>query len=467
MSRMEFDNHPSINELIFEYEVMSQSGKVSFLEETDFLLIADYFEKEYLIERALEALDNGLQFHVFSLDLNLRKAQLFIDHKKERHALRILTQMEKMAPYDIKVKLLQAEALAGMKMYSEALNLLEDLKDVSDREELSDIYVSESLVYDYLRQYENMFYALKEALTENPYNQIALERLWLCVEASRKYEESVELHETVLDKDSFSFMAWFNLGNAYEYLSHYEKAVEAYEFAYLINGNFEFAYRARAELLFNLTNYKEALKCYQEVIDRFPVDSDLFLRIGQCYQKLECPGIARTFFARAGRMDPLNDEILFHIGECFASEERWDSAIQFYNKAISIEGRREEYFAALAEAYYQIKNLEDARDMFQKACDIAPEFSIYWIQYSSFLMEIEEGELALNVLDEANNYTIGTELMYCRAACLFSLSRRDEALFQLTEALIENYKMHNALFDLKPELEKDNEVLAVISAHSE
>ena len=72
---------------------------------------------------------------------------------------------------------------------------------------------------------------------------------------------------------------------------------------------------------------------------------------------------------------------------------------------------------------------------------------------------------ALNTLDEAEMMSEGTELLYCRVACLFQLGRRKEGLFLLGQALTDNFDMHDALFDLQPDLETDNEVLAVIAVY--
>lgn len=465
MNFKNFDNSPAITNLVSEYETSHQEGMSVFYDETVFLQLIDYYAEESMIERALEVADEAIRCHEFSASLYIRKAALLIRIREEDEALDILDRAEVLAPNAVDIQLLRAEALVFLGDHSEALLILEELKESADAEKLSDVYVTESLLYEKIELYDRMFYALEAALSENPDNQDALERLWLCVELSKKYKESVRLHERILDHNPYSHIAWYNLGHAYAYLGRYEDAIEAYEYAYLINERFEFAYRDCAEICFEMGYYKQALNCYNEVLEHFAPDSDLFLRIGQCYHHFGDIRKARNYFVQAALLDPVNDEVFYHIGLCYAAKEEWKKAIRFYFKAINIEDKREEYFASLAEAYFQVGRTEEADQYFREATDIAPEQAQYWFKYASFLIETGNTETALQILDEAEEYAIGTELLYCRIASLFKMDKRMDALYLLNEQLENDIEMHGLLFELVPELENDSAIKAIVSSY--
>lgn len=466
MSFNNFDRNPRIFELVSEYEAMSLKGTVAFLEEKDFLCLIDYYEKESLPERALEVVDYALEHYSYSSDFLLKKAHLLLEINLVELALDTLQQAAAFSPSEVQISLLRVEALILLKMYDEAESIIEDLKNqVLNNNYKSRIYVAEAMIYEAKEEHERVFYSLKAALQKDPNNQDALERLWLCVEISKKYEESIILHNEILCINAYSYMAWYNLGHAYNYLGQYENAIEAYEFAFLTNEKFEFAYRDCAETCLAIKNYAKALECYQEALEHFEPDADLFLRIGQCYQHTGKYEIARSFYSRSDKMESNNDEVYFHIGECYANEDNWRGAITFYKKAILIEDKREEYFAALAEAYYQVEGYEQAKPLFKKACEIAPDQTQYWIQFATFLMETNRGEEAVELLIDSEYYTVGAEIVYCRVACLFSIGKRQEALYFLGEALAEDFDMYEALFDLSPNLRYDKDVQALISIY--
>lgn len=465
MSQKDFNNKQAIFDLVSRFEEMCQKGQVSFPDEQSYYKLIDYFQEEYLIDRALDVVDYAIAQHSFSSEFYIRKAQLLIDYQREELAMAALDRAELLAPGEIQITLMRAEALSSLELFDDALQFLEELKHSVDVEELSRVFLTESLVYENMEEYERMFYALQAALKENPKNKEALERMWICVELSKKFRESITLHEYILEEDPYSYLAWYNLGAAKAYYGHYEDAIEAYEYAFLINENFELAYKDCAEICFEIQNYRKALGCYREVLEHFEPDYYLFQRIGQCYQQLESYAIAKTFFEKAAQLDPFNDEVFFHLGECYYHDENWAKAIRYFKHAIRIEDKREEYFSALADAYFHSGNYDKAGPLYREATEIAPEQCKYWVKYARFLVEMNMVEQAIDVIDEGEEYTGDTSLMYYRIGCLFLLGKRKDAFTLLGSALDEDFYRHNSLFDILPVLQEDTEVQAIIATY--
>lgn len=464
MSHRKINDRQTIFELVSKYEDMSLEGAF-YLPEQEYNQLIDYYEEEYLLDRSIEIADNAIVQYGFSADFYIRKAGLLLANEQEEHAMMALDEAEVLSPGDLVIALLRSEAFTSLGLFDEAIDLLDGLKEGVSSEELSNIYVGESLVFEAMDEHERMFFSLKAALLENPKSKDALERMWICVELSKRYRESIKLHERILDEDPFSYLAWYNLGAAYAYFCDYAAAIEAYEYAFLINEKFEFAYRDCAEICFELRNYQKALVCYQDSLMHFDADDDIFLRIGQCYQNLGNNVIAKTFYQKASQLDPYNDECWFHMAECYAIEEQWHKAIGFYKTAIKYNDRREEYLSGLADAYYQIGNYKKAEPLFRAATETAPEQSTYWLKYGFFLMEMEQYETAADLFDEAEINAVDTAFLYCKSVCLFRMGQRKEALYLLGDALEENYEMHDSLFDLMPGLINDTEIQAIIAAY--
>ncbi len=460
---MNFEENQTILDLITEYEASLENGGELFLDEKAYLQLIEYYENEDRTDRALEATEHAIRNYSYSVDFYIKKAQILMDTQQDALALTVLEQAGVFAPTEPEIALLRAEALAHVGLREEAFDLLNELKKSADGEVLCDVYVCEALLYEMEEEYERVFYALKTALFENPRHQGALERLWICVETTKKYEESVNLHQDILNIDPYSYLAWYNLGHAQAYLGNYDEAIEAYEYAFIINHKFEFAYRDCAELCFEIKKYRKALRCYLELSEHADTaDSDIHFCIGQCYQALKEYNAARNYYLQALQSDSFNDEILYCIGECFAEEGKWKSAVRYYNKAIRLEDRREEYYAALGEACFELGDIEKAETNFKIALELAPEEIQIWMQYTGFLIETDRVDDALEKLQEAEEYSVGAEILYCRIACLFALGRRQEAFYWLGEALTEDFEMHRSLYEMMPSLEHDPEVISLI-----
>lgn len=442
-----------------------EKGKVHFHGELPYVQLIDYFEGECLLEKAIEAAGHAIRQFPYSVDFQVRKAEVLLENREPKEALAILDKAALLSPGFLPIALRRAEGIASLGMAEEAIEMLHELKSGAEAADLSSILVCEALIYEHLKEFETMFYVLKVALEEDPSNKEALTRMWFCVEHARKYEQSVELHQAILDEDPFNSLAWYNLGAAHHYLCNHEEAIEAYEYAFLTNENFEFAYRDCAEVCTYLKDYRKALQCYQEVLERFEPDADLFLHIGECYFKLNNYLVSRTFYEKALHFDRYSSEAHFQIGQCFAREKSWQKAISSYLKAIRIEDCHELYHAGLAEAYCQVGDYKKAEIYFREAADTAPEDAQYWNRLAKFLMERSRQEEALDILEEAEEYCFDPELLYFRSACLFSLDRKKEALHALEDALTEDFDAKESLFNLLPVLENDQEVKAVIAVY--
>lgn len=463
MGQRKNKNRQAIFNLISKYEEQLGLGNVALPNTDNYHGLIDYYQREYLTDRALEVVGHALRQFGDSAPFYLRKAELLLEKKEAEKALSALDRADALAPSQTKAGILRAEGLAMLGMVEEGISLLDALKPEADAPELSQIYVCEALIYEGLKEYEQMFFVLKAALDEDPSNPEALSRMWYCVEYSRKHEESLALHEKILEEDPFNSLAWYNLGAAHHYLLNYEQAIEAYEYAFLTKEDFEFAYRDCAEVCLYVENYQKALQCYQDVLERFEPDADLFYHIGLCYEKTGNYLVARSFFQRAVEFDYYCADAHYHIGLCFGKQMEWQKSISSLLKAVRIEDNNEDFYAALGEAYAKTGNFKKAESFFREAADTAPEEPRHWIRLVRFLMERGRTELAMEVLDEADENTYGSELLYCRSVCLFEAGDKQEALLVLEEALAEDFDAHDALFHMMPILEKDSEVRAVIS----
>ncbi|MEM9820175.1 MAG: tetratricopeptide repeat protein [Bacteroidota bacterium] len=465
MKQHNYNDEKRMKVLVSEYEAMSQEGTVGFYEKTVFNRLIEYYEDKNSPEKALEVIEHALSQHCYSVGFYLRKLRLLLDRDSAQEALTCLETAESYAPNNFELQLLKIEALTKLSYYRDVFDLIDRLRATTFGQELAELCYAEAIVFELMDQYERMFFSLQECLRIHPRHERAAQRILWATEFSGKYEESIELHQSIIDEDPYLAAAWYNLGHAYSSLEEFALAIEAFEYAFIIDKGHEYAYRECAETCIQIGRFEKALQCYEEVLEHIEADSDLLTKIGYCYESLNDVNLAKSFYLRAVKIDPQNSEVHFRMGECYSREQRWESAIGCYEKALHLNGRREEYLAAIGEAYFQVDNDEKAAFFFQKAADTAPETTKYWIQYASFLMDTGAIEMALDTLDEAGQFSEGTELLYCRIACLFQLGRRKEALYLLGQALSENFSMHDALFDLIPTLENDRDIKAVIATY--
>lgn len=456
------ENIQDLNELVSTYEAMSQSGTVAFAEETVILRLANYYRQTKNSEAALSIIGDGLEQYASAADLYAFKASLFAEIQQDELALHYLKIALILEPYSPTLLLLKAELLIRAESNEEAQEVILLLKTCAKGRDLELTYLLEAKLYENIDDYDEMFDSLEEVLRRNPSNIDALHHIWIAAELSGRYEDSIELHDWLTDEDPYSYLAWLNLGHARLCLEEYEDAIEAYEFALVINENCELSYRECATVYLQLHNYKKALEMYQEYLEHFKADSDIYAKMGFCQQKQGEHTQAMIWYRKALHLDKNNDEVLFRIGECLALQGNLESAAVTIQKAIDIDDSIEEYFYALGQILSILGEKQKASDAFCRANEIAPENTKFWIGHSKFYREHANLDMALEIINEAEMNVMGTDLLYSRVICLFEMGNRKEALSYLHEALVEDFCMHEMLFQELPYLEHDREVQSLI-----
>jgi len=466
MNQQNNSNSNIQNALISEYEALSQKGTVGFYEETVFLTLIEHYQELELIGKAMEVVEHAISQHSYSSTFHKKKAELLLEKGCATQAIECLDQAELFGPSEFETVLLRVESLNMLGFYEEAHAILSQLESDASDKELSEIFLSKAIIYESRQQFKNMFLALEKSILIDSTNMEALGRIWFSVEMSRCFDESINLHQRLIDIDPYNYVAWYNLGYSHNAIDEYAEAADAFEYAYIINSQFEFAYRDCANACIELGQFKRALDCYKEALEFVKPDSDIYLNIGHCMEHLNEFSKAKSFYLKSAQLNPHDDHVYFRLGECYSKEKKWMSAIAAYEKALSLEDLKEEYYTLLGACYFHIEEFDTAEMYFEKATELAPEINTCWVQYVLFLLERKAYVRALEVTKEARYYSYGMELCYCQVASLLALGNRSEALRFLNECLEENDFEEAQIFDFLPNYKNDTEIHSIIAINT-
>ncbi|MCC6754713.1 MAG: tetratricopeptide repeat protein [Saprospiraceae bacterium] len=451
-----------LSKLITEFEEQGQLQNREFCEEAYYLRLIQYYERHFQLDKALNLVDQALLLYKYKQDFYLIKSKLLMAALRPADALEVLDQVYAISPMNQDIPLLRARAHALMCHYSESLGIIMDLKCNIQETDLPDVLLVEAFIYETMKDFNKMFDTLREALLINPNNHEALEQIWISVEFSKKYEESIRLHQNIIDQNPYSYLAWYNLGHAHSCLGEYEKAVEALEYSFLINPQFEQGYLDCAELCLQIGQYEKALGSYLEANEMFGPDPELVVYMSECLIKLGRHKEARLRLQKAAINDPYNEEIFYYLGECHLNEGNCSKAIKCYLSALDLDECREEFHASLARAYDMKGLVKKAEIHFKRAARCGQEQSQYWTMLITFLLRQKEFTKAEKYLERADKYSFGADLLYCKSAFYFLSDQREFALECLEEALNENAPLAGMLMEMVPALQQDKDVQSMI-----
>ncbi|HPE09540.1 MAG TPA: hypothetical protein PLT28_07320, partial [Saprospiraceae bacterium] len=171
-------NNNSVPNIVSEYEAMSRNGGLSLLHEKDFIELILYFEKELMLDKALEITDLAIERFNFLPDLYLKKAQILLALNNTSDAFEAVDQALLLAPSENEAKLLKANCLIINKEYDQAFNLLNDIMMVGSQKDRINTMLLRARIHEELKDYTQMFNQIRNVLDLEPSNELAMEKLW-------------------------------------------------------------------------------------------------------------------------------------------------------------------------------------------------------------------------------------------------------------------------------------------------
>jgi tetratricopeptide (TPR) repeat protein len=448
--------------LVTDFESKFELGLVEYIDEKTIHQLLEYYESEMIIDKAIEVIDIACEQYPYRYDYLLAKGRLLLADDRPKDCLKTLEKASILSPGELEINYIKIKAYCASKQLKAAKELLAICKLTSDEDDIVSILIAEAYIYETERNYEGMYISLKKALRRDNSNQEALSKFWDAVDYARKYDDSIVFHKSLIDEQPYNHLAWYNLGLSYSYSQEYAKAIDALEYSFIINPEFEAGYLECAEICIQQSSFLKALDIYQDVVSKFGVDSDILVSMASCFVKLGRIEQAKSKLQKALKLDPYNDEVFYYLGICYAAKNNWYNAINALYKAVELDNAREEYYLELAKAYAKVEDYNKATINYHKAATLASEDVHYWKEYICFVIKLGLYDEALELLDEAEYNTFGAELLYCRAITLFFKKQKRDGLDVLAEALEEDFEKYSIIYTLAPELEIDKDINAMI-----
>src|ERR1700744_1821129 len=455
-----------MKELLKQYQDLKHGAPYSFMEEEAFERIIDYFDDTEDLVQAIEAVEIGIEQYPYSSSLLVKKADLMIATRRYYDALSILEQVELLDSGDINLYILKTDAYQALDQQEKAATLLESALAHFEGDERIELLFELADVYDDYEEFDKIFDCLKLILEQDPANEEALYKICFWTDFTGRNEESIKLHQQIIDEKPYNELAWFNLAAAYQGLKLYEKAVDAYKYALAIDEKFDYAYRNMGDAYIRLRKYKEAIESLERVLELSRPEDVIYEAIGHCYDKLNNYAQARFYYRKASHLNPDDSKLYYKLACTYINEEQWGQAVKQLEAAMRIHTMQPEYNLAMGECKMQLGEFKEAIQFFSNVVRIRPRNISSWEALIRCLYNAEYFEEALDQIEAALKITNGKPLfVFYLAAVLFALGRTREGLAQLENAMAKAPKLLKKLLELNPVILQYQPVVDIIARY--
>ncbi len=460
------EDREELKELLMQYQNLKQGISHSFIEEDAFERIIDYFDEKDDMNQALEAAEIALEQFPYSSLLMIKKADLLLANRKYQEALNILETAELYDSNDVNLYILKTDAYLALDQQQKAVELLEAALSLFEGEERIDLLFELADVYDDYEEFDKVFDCLKLILEEEPNNEEALYKVCFWTDFTGRNEESIRLHQGIIDEYPYNELAWFNMAAAFQGLKLYEKSIDAYQYAVAIDEKFDYAYRNMGDAYLRLRKYKEAIEVLEKVLELSRPEDVIYEAIGHCYHRLGNYAQARFHYKKAVHLNTDDSKLHYKIAVTYMLEEQWQSALKHLDNAMRIHRSITEYNLAMGECRMNLGQYKEAIQYFSVVVRQKQKNVAGWEALIRCLLKGEFYDEAMNQSIAAMKATDGKPVfLFYQSTALFANGKSKEALIKLEVAMDKAPKLLKKFIELNPSILQNNQVVDIVARY--
>lgn len=462
-SQHDEEKDQELDEILQRYENLRKGRGSSYLEEEAFEKIIEYFETQEQYIKAFQAVEIATEQFPYSAVLVIKKADLLLSKRRYEEALDLLEQAAILDNNNIDIYILKTEAFLALDRQEEAVALLNEALEFFEGEDKIDLLFELADVYDDYEDFDKVFDCLKEILLQEPENEEALYKICFWTDYTGRNAESIELHKKIIDEFPYNELAWFNLGAAFQGIKLYEKAIDAYQYALVIDEKMDYAYRNIGDAYIRLRKYKDAIEHLEKVLELSKPEDVIYEAIGYCYEKMKNYAQARFYYRKASHLNPEVSYLSYKIAFTYYKEEKYELCIKQLDTALKLKRNKAEYNILMGDCKMKLGFEKEAIQYFSNVVRLKPRSAIGWEALIKCLYDAGYYDEALKQVHNAGQMTKDKPVFtYYKALLYFVQGKKKEALIHLEEALIQSPAQLKKILQVNPALLQHQQVADLI-----
>ncbi len=445
-----------------KFESMLRTNKVYFFDSSEFEEIIHHYIDNGKHSLAKKAVELGLNQHPTSTVLKLLRVELLIFEDNLTTAEKLLNELESIEPTNDEIYIQRAAIYSKKGDHNKSIVFLK--KALEHTNDLADVSSLLAMEYLYLDDFAAARLNFAVCLEEDLEDYSSLYNIIYCYDMDEKHAEAVTFLLDYIELNPYCEIAWHQLGRQYMMLKEYEKALEAFDYAVIIDESFIGGYVEKAKTLEVLERYEEAIENYLVTLELDDPTAFVYLKVGDCYRKLTQYKKASEFYKKAVIEDPLLDKAWLELADIYSEEEDFSKALYYIKKVLSIDEFNSLYWRRYAQINIKLSLFEEAIAAFKTCLSLNDKSLEIWVGLVDVQYYIGHYNEALKILIEAKNfYKESAEIEYRLFGTFMRLEDENSALLHLKNGLAIDFDYHKIVAELYPLLFKLESVQLTIS----
>ena len=434
-----FDSE-EFRELLSQYEESVSSGQPIFMDADELTDIADYYHFTGDLEKADEAIEKALAFNPGATAPLVYKAREALAREDVEEAEALVEQI--VDKNDPDYFYMQAELLIAQNKIDEADLFLRDYFKSVPSDELKDFVMDVANIYLDYGVFDKSFEWMMRIMGDH--SKDFQELMGRTMFGLGKFTDSQRIFNELLDQDPYSTRYWNALANAQFMNEDYGDSITSSEYAIAIDPTDADSILTKANGLYRLNNFEEALTYYERYNELMPGIDLTELQIGICLLNMSQfdKAIAHLETAKKSTYEdsPCLVQVYQELAFAYSAKGELDKALACIDETLNIDCDHDDMEVLRGHIYLENQHIEEAEEAFKKAIQKsgnAPRvllriiISLYDNKFvkATYTMFLKFFEVVGPDFDEGYSYM---------ALCCWDLDKQQEFMEYLQEAVRRN-----------------------------
>jgi tetratricopeptide (TPR) repeat protein len=448
---------------LLRYEGMLLVGKSTYFDVEEFELIIDYYllEKGDL-KKAMQAIEFADLQHPSVTEIELRKVEILAYEGNMSAATLILDRLEKtdnsmmIQLFKARTTTLQGKIKEGARLFDK---LLPDAYDEFEKMHILTM-AADSLMRQY--EYQKALRYLHKAYEELPMQPHILPSIAYCYMQSGDWDNALLFYNKSIDDDTHNPYLWNSLGEVYFSMQRYVDAIEAFDYAMLLDASMDAPYYNKVDALVELERLDEAVAVLRDYIALQPEDPEAYCRLGECYEQESRFAEAKQCYEQAAGID--SKYAGAYYGLASIADERGDveKAYAYLQRSVELEPENPEFWFALSQAQATRKEIPEAVSSLERTVQLDKYDYEAWMKLAEYTFMLYDVPETIAVLEQA--FTVNfdvAEVAYRLAALYYYYGDMNTCLLYLERGLKIDIELVSEFFDACPEAHGETEIMSL------
>lgn len=440
-------------ETVKRFESGLRRNQKSFFDVDDFESIIHHYLIEGNTKLAMEAADMAAGMHPYSVDIQIRRAEVKLENNEVEEAFSLLRMIEKLEPNHPDIQYLIGRIF-----------LIKDEVDIAETSFWNAVQYADDDEVFFLTRISRLFLDRDEysvavkflvrAHAIEPDNVHTLFDLGFAYGHLEQYEESEKYYNKYLDILPFSSLVWYNLGTSYFNRFAIVNAIEAYDMALAVDPQ-------NTQAMFNMggayatsENFETALEYFLPIIEFEPNNPWVYTSIGECYEKLEDTEKALENFEKAIMLEPPVADAFYGKAQIFIKKNWLEPALESIEKALDIQPENYDFLISYGSILVMMDYQQEALTVYERAELLNPDEPDAYIglaEASFYLGDYDKVEEIYN--EVASDFADITAFQVVYAASLYKKGSKSKAIHILKKAKEENPQVVEDFMSIIPTID--------------